>query len=545
MVLLCAVNSSFSHSNPALLVFEKLLDRENIKTGILNCTINEPYGDILARVFLQKADVICFSCYIWNIDIILRLCRELYELIPHVKIILGGPEVSWEPPEVSDCPNVVSVIRGEGEELLSEVVKRVLKGEKQPLTTELGEISDLNTLPFAYDNEENYKNKILYYETSRGCPYHCSYCLSSLTSKVRFLDTARVKREVLALRGKGVKIVKFLDRTFNCDPGRAKELFVFLSKIESLSFHFEIRADLLDEETLVLLSEVPPGRFQFEIGIQSTNPESLSAIGRFDDLDASLSNLERLKRETSIRLHADLIAGLPFDTKKTLLEAVDRLYEICDELQLGFLKLLKGTKMKETAKDLGYIYQKNAPYEVYQTPWLTFEDMLELKRMEWVIGRYKNGGEFEQCIGYLIERGFTAPSDFLTNFCSYLKDWGCFERPWAKRALYEPLYQFARLYLKEEDLKHFAFLLEMAYILHERAGRAPFLPGERRPLAKERVHRFLQNPQNIKKFLPHYDQKPVSQILKNVEFHLFEEEGKKIYLFDFPYGTIQEITERF
>lgn len=514
---------------------------------MLTCTVNEPYYDVITRIYRNRADLICFSCYIWNIEMILRICRDLHELSPHTKIILGGPEVSYESEYIlRDYPNVISIVRGEGEEQLLKILDAAAKGVEPPFKSEVGVVADLNTLPFLYDGEESYAHRILYYETSRGCPFNCAYCQSSLSSGVRYLAVERVKKEILVMQKKGAKIIKFLDRTFNCDGKRAKKLFAFLSKLEGdCSYHFEICVDLLDDETMDILSQVPAGRFQFEIGIQSINPNTLSAIGRCNTVQTALAKMAHLKKVGNILLHADLIVGLPFDTKETLYQAIDQIYFICHELQLGFLKLLKGTGMRRMAIEMGYCYQKNPPYEVYSSPWISFDDVLELKRVEWVINKYKNSRCFEKSVAYLIENGFAGPSDFLRTFCKFLEDLSFFDQPRARKSLYEPLYAFAKYHLNKKELKHFAFLLEVEYIRYERSGRAPFLVGENPRLEKTRIHQFLHNLEYIHRFLPLYDKKQAAQILKNVEFHVFELEQKKILLFDFLYDKIEDVTDCF
>lgn len=547
MVVLCAINSSYSHTNPAVRVFDKILKEKKIACTMLEFTVNEPYYDIISNIYQQKGEVVCFSCYLWNIEMILRLCTDYYQLSPTTKIILGGPEVSYESEDIlRDHPNVIQVVRGEGEEVLPSLLSTVLKGENPPQSNETEIIADLNSLPFLYDDPNSYHNKILYYETSRGCPFRCCYCLSSLSTGVRFLEIERVKRELLFMKEKGAKIIKFLDRTFNCNSKRAKELFRFLSSLMGDgSYHFEICVDLLDDETMEILQTAPKGRFQFEIGIQSVNPKTLKAIERADTVALSLNKLEQLKQMGNIMLHVDLIAGLPYDTKESIYEAIDRLYFVSDELQLGFLKLLKGTSMRHTAEQMGYRYQKNPPYEVYSSPWITFDAMLELKQMECVITKYKNSRCFEESTIYLIEQAFVAPSAFLRLFCTYLAERHFFNQLRSRKSLYEPLYLFAQNHLKGEQLEQFAYLLEIEYIRAERSGRAPFLPEEKICLDRREIHKFLHNPNYLLQFLPLYNKKPATEILKNVEFHVFGRETKKILLFDFLYDKIQDVTDCF
>ena len=546
-VVLCAINSSYSHSGLAIRLLEKNLKNNDIAAQMLEFTVNEPYQIILSGIYEAGADILCFSCYLWNIELVERIIEDYKSLSPRTKIVLGGPEVSFDAPMyMKRHENVACVVQGEGDEILPEVVRALQEG-KTPASYTPGIMEDLNSLPFVYEGEENFENRLLYYETSRGCPFSCSYCLSSAQKGVRFLDVARVKRELSMICQKGAKTIKFLDRTFNCDKSRATEIFTFLMEMEGdFACHFEICAHLLDDALIALLAKAPKGRFQFEVGIQSTNADTIRAIGRPDENDRALDNLQKLKEAGNIPLHVDLIAGLPYDTWESILQGIDRVYPVCDELQLGFLKMLKGTRMRELAEELDYAYQKRPPYEVLYSPWLSYEEILRLKQIEWVINRYKNSGCFTQSLAVLLQEAAMPPSAFLTEFSAFLNQLHFFRRPHARKNLYEPFYQFAKAKLKDEPMEGFTLQLQKEYYMNERIGGLPFLSWRPRKVpVGEKIHALLHSEVFRQAFLPQYDNKPAAEVLKNVEFAIFSEEPKKILIFDFAYGKIQDVTKCF
>ncbi len=395
-ILLCALNSKFIHSCLAVYSLKKYAvangyDKEKI--AVKEFTINDTTDFILNGIFSEKYDAIAFSVYIWNVEYISKLCRLIKKSSPGMKIILGGPEVSF----IENHPffgenDFDYILRGEGEKSFYTLLTT---GE---ITEE--KIVSLDEIPFPYD-EENislFRNRIVYYESSRGCPFSCAYCLSSQEKGVRFLSIGRVKSDLEFFSSHGVRQVKFVDRTFNCDKERAYTIWKFIIDSfaeKDMNFHFEIAADLLDEKLLGLLAECPPGLIQLEIGIQSTKDETLSLCCRKTDTKKVLANTERLVSLSKINIHTDLIAGLPGESLYDFKKSFNDVYPLrSHQLQLGFLKILHGTKMEEIAEDFDFVFSPFSPYEILSNKNLSCSEILFLKRFEDVFEKIHNSQRF-------------------------------------------------------------------------------------------------------------------------------------------------------
>lgn len=446
-LLLVAVNAKYIHSNLAVYSLKAyarkyLSDRqqEAVQLALAEYTINHSEEDILAAVFEEKADVVAFSCYIWNIELILRISAELKKVSPKLKIWLGGPEVSYDAIQcLEKHPMLDGIMIGEGEQTFLELVLHYACNDRtlgeiaglayrdyssnQILMTQERQPLMLDQIPFPYEEGTGFENRIVYYESSRGCPFSCSYCLSSIDRRVRLRSTELVKRELQILLDRRVPQVKFVDRTFNCNRKHAMELWQFIKEKDNgiTNFHFEISADLLEEEEIAFLATLRPGLVQFEIGVQSTNPDTVKAICRTMDLDKLKKNVAQIKKYGNIHQHLDLIAGLPLEDYASFEQSFKEVYNMKpDQLQLGFLKVLKGSSMERSAKKYGIVYRNSAPYEVLTTDRLSFDEVLRLKGICEMVEVYYNSGQFSHAITYL-EHFYPSPMKLYEELYDFYK----------------------------------------------------------------------------------------------------------------------------
>lgn len=454
--LMVAINAKYVHTNIAVRYITEYARRRGLNFDFCEFTINEPQNSVLGKLYAADCDAYGFSCYIWNIGYVLRLCRNLKKLLPDRKIFLGGPEVSFDAEKLL-CENgfIDYIVCGEGELAVPELVKnfpserKVIYGEK---------IKDLADLPFPYTDEDLKKTvsgeKLVYYETSRGCPFNCSYCLSSVDAGVRFLPLDRVKAEIKRFSDSGAMTVKFVDRTFNADKKRALEIWKYCIELDTKTcFHFEIGADLLDDETIGVLKTAPEGRFQFEIGIQSTNEKTVSEICRVTNLERLAENIKKLRLHTKVHLHTDLIAGLPFENFESFAKSFNDAYAMLPHvIQLGFLKFLKGSPMRERSAIYGAVFDDFAPYEVFSTNWISYSEILRLKSVEDVLERYFNSGRFIRTLKKAIPK-FDTPFDFYHNLAMFWEEKGLVGQGVKRISLYGLLYEFLRADMTEEELK--------------------------------------------------------------------------------------------
>lgn len=443
-VLLTAINAKYIHSNLAILYLKEYAKKYKEHIELLEVTINNEVDDILSEIYKKKPDVVAFSCYIWNIGIVIELSRELHKVLPNTKIWLGGPEVTYDAKEILKKYSFIdAVMIGEGEVTFHEMLDHYIEDsiplnkirgiayrmnenteEDNILVTNPREIMDLSLVPFPYQNIDEFKNKIIYYETSRGCPYSCSYCLSSIDKKVRIRNISLVEKELDIFLQSKVPQVKFVDRTFNCNRKHALAIWKYIKEHDNgiTNFHFEISADILTEEELTLLKTLRKGLIQLEIGVQSTNPETIEAINRKMDF-AQLSKIVNCIEEgENIHQHLDLIVGLPYEDYKTFQKSFNDVYSLRpNQLQLGFLKVLKGSEMYYYSKKNTIIYRESAPYEVLYTDWITFDEVLQLKEVEEMVEVYYNSGQFVHTIKYL-EHFFETPFDLYKSLADYYED---------------------------------------------------------------------------------------------------------------------------
>ena len=476
-ILLVAINSKYIHSNLAVLCLKTAAEPYGDNVCIAEYTINNRMEDILRGIYEQSPDVIAFSCYIWNISLVKELIIELGKILPGVPIWLGGPEVTYCAKEyVGIYSNVAGVMKGEGELIFKEVTacyteKRIDDLNKVPgvVMYRDGEIIDnpcplpvnMNEINIEYDTEL-LEHKIIYYESSRGCPFSCSYCLSSVDKKLRFRDTDRVKADLALFIEHEVKQVKFVDRTFNCRKTHAMDIWRFIKENDRgiTNFHFEIAADLLDDEEIELLNSMRPGLVQLEIGVQSTNPDTIEAIHRKMNLDKLANNLLGIQKAGNIHIHLDLIAGLPYENFTSFSKSFNDIYNMKpDQLQLGFLKLLHGSLMRDEKDKYGIVCIDRPPYEVLFTKWLSYEDVLKLKLIENVVEMFYNSSMAVAGLKYLENFFSDAFTMYLELGILYDKKYPSGSLP-SRNAKYELLYEFASGYLNDKELAVMTQLLK-------------------------------------------------------------------------------------
>lgn len=460
-ILLTTLNSKYVHSNLALKYLYSVAEGSDLDIELWEFTINNDRNYIYTEIVRGGYDIICFSCYIWNIEKIKALASDVKKACPAVKIMLGGPEVSYDTAVfMEENPWADYVIRGEGEypffqfckELvldendLSKVSNLTYREDGRILETADGPLLAMDQIPFPYELLPMEADKVIYYESARGCPYRCSYCLSSLEKTIRPLSLERTRRDLGYFLFKKVKQVKFIDRTFNYDKDRALEIWSYLIENDNgvTNFHFEICGELLDDRHFELLSKARKGLFQFEVGIQSANPDALTAVDRKESVFPILHNVERLLTLGNSHIHVDLIAGLPFEDYRSFARSFNKVCELgADNLQLGFLKLLKGTKIRSQASEYEYVYRDEAPYEVISNKFLSAVELVKLKMVETVLDLYANKGGFEMSLAYLIKTLGGNAFLFYEQLADFFFSKGYQHRSHKKEDLYRILLKFA------------------------------------------------------------------------------------------------------
>lgn len=419
-ILLVACNAKYIHSNLAVYDLQAYASDYADHIVLKEYTINQQKDDIMRDIYLEHPDVVCVSCYIWNLSFVKELMADLIKILPGADFWAGGPEVSYDAEKfLTENSEFKGVMVGEGEETFKELAGHYVEKNPQNLKNMTGicyrdgdqiihngwrQIMDLSSIPFIYKDLSEFKNRIIYYESSRGCPFSCSYCLSSIDKKLRFRDTETVKKELQFFIDNKVPQVKFVDRTFNCKHDHAMAIWKYINEHDNgvTNFHFEISADLLREEELQEMSTMRPGLIQLEIGVQSTNPDTIKAIHRTMDFEKLKGIIDRIHSFGNIHQHLDLIAGLPYEDYDSFRHSFNDVYALKpQQLQLGFLKVLKGSHMMEMCKEYGIVYKTQEPYEVLSTKWLDYDHVLKLKTVENMVEVYYNSGQFQNTLEYL------------------------------------------------------------------------------------------------------------------------------------------------
>ena len=499
-ILLAACNAKYIHSNPAVYDLKAYAAAYKDSVQIKEFTINQPKDEIMKEIYRSGADVVCFSCYIWNISFVRELIRDLKKILPDTVFWAGGPEVSFHAKNfLEDMPQVTGIMKGEGEETflalagyylegkgrLEEIFGIVFRKENEIVDNGFREPVDLDRIPFIYENPENFENRIIYYESSRGCPFSCSYCLSSIDRKLRFRSLSLVKKELQFFLDHRVPQVKFVDRTFNCRHEHAMEIWKYILEHDNgvTNFHFEVSADLFREDELELIGRMRPGLIQLEIGVQSANPETLEAVHRKTDLEKLRRNVEKIRSFHSVHQHLDLIAGLPCEDYESFRRSFDFVYSMKpDQLQLGFLKVLKGSLMEEKAREYGITCKSLEPYEVLSTRWISYEEILKLKTVESMVEVYYNSGQFQYTLNWL--------TGFWEDAFSFYEDLGRFyerkgyeELSHSRIRRYEILLEF--LHEKPEiSVAEAAGRMVYDLYLRENLKKRPLFAADQKPYEK-------------------------------------------------------------
>ena len=629
--LLCGINAKYIHSNLAIFSLKAYADRKKIPEAeiiLKEYTINNYVEDILQDLYEEKADVVIFSCYIWNISFVRELAAELKKVSPDVKIWAGGPEVSYAANKfLMENPAFDLIMQGEGEEVFSELIrltvekkcrikdvykqseskkvlswivekrysierKQAVKEEKdiedkyfagednvyptnyidmsklqklqgiavrdfsgevalgnaesnignktKIINTGFATLMDMDTIPFVYEDFHLFEHKILYYETSRGCPFCCSYCLSSVDKTVRFRSLPIVKKELDAFLEAKVPQVKFVDRTFNCKHDHAMAIWNYIKEHDNgiTNFHFEVAADLLNEEEMELIKTMRTGLIQLEIGVQSTNLDTIREIHRTMKFEQVAEVVRRINSYGNVHQHLDLIAGLPYEDYESFGKSFDDVYALePEQLQLGFLKVLKGSYMEEKRDDYGLVYKGMPPYEVLYTKWLPYEDTLRLKGIEEMVETYYNSRQFCYTLPYLI-RHFKRPFTLFEKLAEYYEENGLDTLSHARTARYEILYDFARFY-DAERCEAYKQLLTLDFYLRENAKSRPLFAGDER-ISKEEFRLFYDREDEERRYLENYENMEKRQLRKMTHIERFSydvlgdmKEEECVLLFDY------------
>ena len=555
-VLLTAVNAKYIHSNLAIYSMKAYAEQKGCpgaEIQLAEYTINQQQDGILRGIYEEKPDLLCFSCYIWNISFVRELIRDVKKILPKTRIWVGGPEVSYDAEDfLKEMPQITGVICGEGEETFAEVVRTYAQWEKQE--QEPGKLADvpgivyrdgeklvftgnrdilnMDELVFPYENLSLFEHKIIYYESSRGCPFSCSYCLSSIDKKLRFRSVSLVKKELQFFLDHQVPQVKFVDRTFNCKKEHAMEIWKYIKEHDNgiTNFHFEIAADLLTEEEIGLIAAMRPGLIQLEIGVQSTNERTLQEIRRKTSFQEICKKVRAVAEGENVHQHLDLIAGLPYEDYKSFQKSFCDVYALRpQQLQLGFLKVLKGAYMEEMADAYGCVYKSKEPYEVLKTKWLTYGEISRLKGIEEMTEVYYNSGQFFYTLEALVKE-FPDAFTMYEELADFYKRKGYFAVSHARISRYEILREF----LQEKGIQYLEFydqLMVLDLYARENLKTRPSWAMDLKPYKRQ-----------IQAFYAKEEEQP--EILKDYQGYQARQMEKMTHLEVFTYNVLEGKPEK-
>lgn len=529
--LLVALNAKYSHTSLSVRsICSYVLKNGYNNISFFEGTINDEYFCLLNSILEKNPDVIGFSCYIWNIELVKKLVSDIKEISPHITVFLGGPEVSYNKSLFKEIPQIDFVIRGEGE----IPILKLLKGEDNILGVcksdneyHFAEMEEMDNIPFCYEGElENLTNRAVYYETSRGCPFKCAFCISSLTKGVRTLPLKRVFSEIDLFSNLKIKRVKLVDRTFNFDKKRAKEIITYiLSKKRETCFHFEIGADLLDKELMDIINKADYNTIQFEAGIQSTNYESLKLCDRTTDMVKLKDNLLYLK-DSKVRIHLDLIAGLPKEDFESFKKSFDEVYSLSPKvLQVGFLKLLHGSKLREEKEKYNYKFKNTAPYEILSNDFISFFELIKIKKVDKSVDAYFNSGIFKNSLEFILNKNDISPFLFYLKLGEKMGDGKLSLKD--KFEILKILYD--ELFGKSEEFLEY---LKLDYVIKERGALPSFLNNFKTKENIAKINEFLKDEKNNTKIgLSENDR--YKDFIKYIDFEIFNFDNEKsLYLFN-------------
>ncbi len=558
--LLVGINAKYIHTSLAVRSIEMYCKGNNTNVKTKEFTINNDEDKIINEIYEEKPDFLGFSCYIWNINIILEIIPTIKKLLPNVKIFVGGPEVSYEYDYIFE-KGIDIVCIGEGEKTVKELIDKfnekkcidksfenvngiAFKLENDIIVTKDRDLLQLDEIPFVYKNGlEGTEHKILYYEASRGCPYSCQYCLSSLEKGLRFLSEKRVKQDLDFFLKNNVKQVKFVDRTFNCNKKFALLIWNYLIDNDNgiTNFHFEISADIVDDDMLNVLKNARVGLFQFEIGVQSTNDATLDEIKRKTNLQKLFDKVDKIKSLKNIHQHLDLIAGLPFEDYDIFKKSFNDVFNVYPEqFQLGFLKLLKGSGLRINAEKYGIVYKDKAPYEVLYTSLIDYDKMNMLKNIEEMIETYYNSGKAINTIKYGI-KFFNSPFDFFEQLATYWVKNNYNNISHSKMKLYEVIYRFFKN-IKGIDNNVLNEIVKFDILLNDNIKSLPvWINTKYDNDFKEKERKFYNNKENIQRYIPHLEKYDAKQISRMCYFEKFSIDIEKMINSNFNLINKEEV----
>ena len=539
-VLLIAVNAKYIHSNPAVYSLRAyaqaaLGDQPEVGIEIAEYTINQNTENILADIYRHRPDIAAFSCYIWNWNTIQELLPELPKLLPDTKLWLGGPEVSFHAEKIlAQYTQLTGIMVGEGEETFTQLVRfyHAPKGQLQDIPglvlpqgrTQPRELTDMSKLPFLYEDLGKFQNRIIYYESQRGCPFRCAYCLSAIDKSVRLRDIETVKKELQYFLDHKVSQVKFIDRTFNCNAAHALTIWRYLLENDNgvTNFHFEIAADLMTEEELEVLKQMRPGLIQLEIGVQSTNEQTLHAINRYMSLEHLRQVVDKIHSFHNIHQHLDLIAGLPYEDYDSFVTSFNDVYAMRpQQLQLGFLKVLKGSPIEEKAEEYGIVYNSRPPYEVLYSRWIPYDNVLRLKGIEEMVELYYNSCQFTHTLPVL-EKEFSSPFALYEALSQYYEEKGYYINTPARAYRYQVLLEFAQQKAPARSELYAQLLTFDMYLRENLKSRPAFaLCWQQGEEEKEQVRAFYRQEAQTSQYLTGYEGYQPQQLMKMTHIEYF------------------------
>ena len=556
--VLVAINAKYIHSNLAVYSLRSYARTFGYEPELLEFTINQQKDQILKGIYEAKPDLLCFSCYIWNLSYAEEIIEDIKKILPKVTIWAGGPEVSYDAPKfLKRHPEVDGIMCAEGEKTLTELISYYEIGKSQGKSldgingivyqenktihqTPLRDIMNMDDLVFPYEDLKDFEHKIIYYESSRGCPFSCSYCLSSIDKKLRFRSFSLVEKELEFFLAHKVPQVKFVDRTFNCKKSHAMAIWTYIKEHDNgiTNFHFEVAADLLTEDEIALIQTMRPGLIQLEIGVQSTNEKTLAEIHRKTDFEEITRKVKAVQKGENVHQHLDLIAGLPYENYESFGHSFNDVYALKPEqLQLGFLKVLKGSYMAEAAEGYGCVHKAKPPYEVLGTRWLSYEEILKLKGVEDMVEVYYNSGQFQKTIRAM-EHLFETAFSMYEELADFYEKNGYNEVSHTRIRRYEILQEF--LQEKEANLEYFKQLMIFDLYARENMKTRPQWANDLSAY-KMQILDFYKKEEENPKLLTDYQSYQARQTIKMTHIEVFtydvinenEEKGAYPVLFDY------------
>ena len=556
--VLVAINAKYIHSNLAVYSLRSYARTFGYEPKLLEFTINQQKDQILKGIYEAKPDLLCFSCYIWNLSYVEEIIEDIKKILPKITIWAGGPEVSYDAPQfLKRHPEVDGIMCAEGEKTLTELIRYYESEKSQGKSldgingivyqenrtihqTPLRDIMNMDDLVFPYEDLKDFEHKIIYYESSRGCPFSCSYCLSSIDKKLRFRSFSLVEKELEFFLAHKVPQVKFVDRTFNCKKSHAMAIWTYIKEHDNgiTNFHFEVAADLLTEDEIALIQTMRPGLIQLEIGVQSTNEKTLAEIHRKTDFEEITRKVKAVQKGENVHQHLDLIAGLPYENYESFGHSFNDVYALKPEqLQLGFLKVLKGSYMAEAAEGYGCVHKAKPPYEVLGTRWLSYKEILKLKGVEEMVEVYYNSGQFQKTIRAM-EHLFETAFSMYEELADFYEKNGYNEVSHTRIRRYEILQEF--LQEKEANLEYFKQLMIFDLYARENMKTRPQWANDLSAY-KMQILDFYKKEEENPELLTDYQGYQARQTIKMTHIEVFtydvinenEEKGAYPVLFDY------------